>query len=187
MAYRIYSNHANGGPVDYSAPLATVTALSCVCGPLPVSSDSTFVVHAFDQVSLKEEANTDARIRLRLDSQGQDISDQPAVVDSLTVVPSLGGGGRVSWTFVSAIGAVSPSTFTLNLYDGQTIVASANLPFQPGQIAYSHVFPGPLSPAVYTAGVSVSSSGGLTSPLTVASSMLGLSSSAFVIDSLYIH
>ena len=187
IAYRIYSNHGTGGTVDYSAPLATVTSLSYNCGPLPLSSDTIFVVHAFDQVSLKEEANSDARIRLRLDGQGNDVTAQPNMASDLMIRPSLGGGGRVTWSFSWDTRTVAPTSFLLQLYRGQTTVASGRVPFKPGQIGYSFSFPGPLIPASYTAGLTVVGPGGLSSPPLLVSAALGLTSNPFVIDSLSIH
>ena len=173
--------------VDYSAPLATVTSLSYVCSPLLNSTDSTFAVHAFDQVNQMEEANSDARIRLILDNQGSDVTAQPIAVEAVRLVPSLGGGGRVSWTFISSRRADPPTNFLINLYRGQTTIATGNIPFKPAQIGYSFLFPGTLSPAVYTVWVIAVGTGGLRSSPALVSTTLGLSSDAFVMDSLNIH
>src|SRR5882757_4436380 len=104
IIYRVYSNGGMSGPIDYLTPVATTGALTYVSGPMPVASDTTFVVRAFDTLTNLEEANTDVRVRIVIGADGQDISGLPRAPHALSISPAVGGGCRVSWAFAPASG-----------------------------------------------------------------------------------
>src|SRR5205085_892840 len=56
LVYRVYSNGGTGGPVDFTSPVATTGGLTSTVGPLAPSTDTTFVVRAFDPATGLEEA-----------------------------------------------------------------------------------------------------------------------------------
>src|SRR4051794_27957993 len=99
ISYRIYSNHGTGGPVDYSAPVATTTASTYSIGSLGVSTDNTFVVRAHDAGTGLEQAGSEAQARVVVGAAGADLSGLPNAPHSLGLSPDAGGGARVSWAY----------------------------------------------------------------------------------------
>ena len=97
IEYHIYANDGAGGPVDYANPIGSTSGPTFLTEPLAVSTDTTFAVRAFDAESGLEEENTDARVRIILDTAGSDISARPAPPIGLTIEATVGGGVRVRW------------------------------------------------------------------------------------------
>lgn len=97
IEYHIYANDGAGGPVDYTSPIGTTASRSFETAPLAASTDTTFAVRAFDSESGLEEENTDARVRIVLDTSGSDISMRPAPPIGLTAEATAGGVVRVRW------------------------------------------------------------------------------------------
>ena len=83
--YHVYANSGAGGPIDYSAPVATVSALTWTSG---ASLAGRLEVRGprFDTVSSLEELNLDASVELVLDSGGNDITNRP--IAPLAFAPS---------------------------------------------------------------------------------------------------
>lgn len=106
--YRIYGNGGSGGPVDYTTPLATVSALTWTSPTLSSPSDWTFAVRARDSASGLEEENVDARARVVIDSGGIDRSNAPAAPQAISATPEAGGMVRVRWAHVR--GAMAAAT-----------------------------------------------------------------------------
>jgi hypothetical protein len=96
---RVYVNDGAGGPVDYSAPLATASGLSYLTAALTPPGDWTFAVRTYDTATGLEEDNTDARARLVLDASGADVTGRPAPPTGLTADPLAGGRVRLAWAF----------------------------------------------------------------------------------------
>lgn len=105
--FHVYRNDGAGGPVDYSAPVATVAALSYAAAVPADGSDTTYAVRAFDPATGYEEDNTDATARLILDGSGNDVSGRPVPPDHVAARPAM-GGLVVSWGY--APGTVNPPT-----------------------------------------------------------------------------
>src|SRR6266852_878934 len=118
--YRIYSNDGHGGPVNYTTPIASTSSLSFTCPPLALSSDTTLVVRTYDSVLGIEDSNTDARVRILLDQNGQDISGRPNAPEALYVRPLEGGGCRASWSYLPSA-APSPLGFFVYLTQGTSV------------------------------------------------------------------
>jgi hypothetical protein len=138
ISYNIYANDGAGGDVDYTTPIATTSDLSYATGPLAASSDNTFAVRAFDTVSGIEEANTDARVRIVVDANGNDVTARPNAVVGLSARPTVGGTCWVSWGYDPAGQGGPPSTFNVTLTAGSTpsladpVASIASLPGVPG-------------------------------------------------------
>lgn len=95
--YHIYGNGGSGGPVNFAAPMATVSALTWTSPALAASSAWRFAVRAFDTVTGLEEANVDAQISVTLDSSQRDISGLPPAPDGLGATQNVLGGYRATW------------------------------------------------------------------------------------------
>jgi len=156
IQYRIYSNHGGGGPVDYTAPLAATPGLSYVAGPLGVSTDTTFVVRAFDPSTGFEEANTGPGVRLLIGPDGADLSGLSNPPRDLRLTPVAGGGCRVGWSSPGSTTGGAPSGFFIYLAQGAVTnyaAPAAQVGYTPGVVAYSCALAGPYAPSAYTAAV----------------------------------
>lgn len=111
--YNIYGNDGEGGPLDRDTPLANVDVLEYTAGPLAYPGDYLFAVNAFDTVSLLEEQNRDAVVRLILDDAGADITARPAAPLNLTARATADGGCRVTWSYsqASRLGTIGPGNY----------------------------------------------------------------------------
>jgi hypothetical protein len=143
VEYHVYSNDHAGGPVNYQTPIATVATTSFVTPPLAAVSDTTFAVRAFDPSSGLEEANVDARVRILLDSQANDITGRPAQVLGLSARPRGGGAIVVRWLPNPSVGAGKPAGY--HVYFGTPIpayAAPAATVADTGRRDYSATIPG---------------------------------------------
>lgn len=185
IVYRIYSNRGTGGPVDFTAPVATVPDLS-YAGAVALSTDTTLVVRAYDTVAGLEEANTDSRVRLVVGPDGVDVSGRPGPPHALSLSPAFGGGCRVNWAQSSGKALPRPDGFRVYLAVGgfaDVSVVSGTVTYDAGRLGYSLTLPGPLAPERYTAAVRSFNAIGESSIVTVTSS-LGLSADPFVMEPL---
>lgn len=177
VAYRIYSNHGNGGPVDFSAPIAITAGLTYSTGPLGLSTDTTFVVRAYDTVTGIEEANTGPGVQIAVGADGTDASSLPNATHALTLSPAAGGGARVSWAYAPAGSFGTPTGFSVYLTEGTAANESspaATVAYVPNQVGYSCVLPGPYALSAYTATVRSSNAAGVGSDVTPVTVTLGL-------------
>src|SRR6266478_5218794 len=99
IMYRVYSNRGTGGPVDYTAPIASTAGLTFTTDPLSSSSDNTFVVRTFDTATNLEDGNTEARVRVVIGADDRDLSALPREPHALSLSPAYGGGCRVTWAY----------------------------------------------------------------------------------------
>jgi hypothetical protein len=156
ISYKIYVNNGLGGDIDYTTPVATTSGQSYTIESLAFPSDNSFAVRAHDTVSGIEEANTDARIRLLLDSSGNDVTLQPNAVLGLFVKALAGGTCWVSWGYDGTGQGGSPVQFIVTLTPG--LVASlsdpvATVAYLPGVSGYGSFLSGLASNTVYTIAV----------------------------------
>jgi hypothetical protein len=100
IVYRVYANDGQGGLIDYSTPIATTPGLTCTTPALALASNNVFAVRAFDSDVGIEEANTMARVRIIIDSNGQDVSSQPNAPHALSVRPLASGTCRATWGYI---------------------------------------------------------------------------------------
>lgn len=115
IQYHIYANDQAGGPVDYSTPVGTTALTTFVSPALAAGSNVSFAVRAFDPASGLEEENVDARVRILLDQNGQDVSGRPGAPAGLTVTPLAGGALRVHWLPCPSAQAARPTGFHVYL------------------------------------------------------------------------
>jgi hypothetical protein len=153
VIYNIYSNGGTGGAVDYSAALAGTPSLSFEPGPLTTPGDYTFAVRACDTTTGLEDANTDARVHIVLDADGNDVTDLPG--PSHAVYPSAGPNGscRVSWAYQSSSDYGVPDGFQVIVVgnDGAANpTTSATVAYSQGRVGYCCDLPGPFEFATYT-------------------------------------
>ncbi len=120
ISYNIYANDGMGGDVNYLSPIASTSDLTYAVGSLAMPSDNTFAVRAFDTVSGIEEANTDARVRIVIDSAGNDVTAQPNAVVGLSAQPTAGGTCWVSWGYDATGQGGTPALFNVTLTAGTT-------------------------------------------------------------------
>lgn len=114
IQYHIYSNDGNGGPVDYVSPIATTASLTLATPSLDIPSDTTFVVRSYDTVSSLEDQNTDARVRIVIDTLANDVTSLPAPPWGLSAVTCGSGQLRVSWMY----GTQTPAPTGFHVYLG---------------------------------------------------------------------
>jgi hypothetical protein len=156
LLYRIYSNDGRGGIVNFSAPIATTPSLTYSTPPLAAGADTTFVVRAFDSDSGLEEANTDARVRIIVDANGNDVTSQPNAPRSLFARPTAAGGCLVSWIYSTNAQGGAPLGFNVYLSQGSTPNYSsftATVPYLPGVGAYACNLSGLINGTQYTISV----------------------------------
>lgn len=181
ISYNIYANDGQGGDVDYSTPVASTTALTFSVAALASPSDNIFGVRAFDTTSGIEEANTDARVRVIIDSDGNDVSARPNPVIGLSATPTAGGTCWVSWGYDPTGQGGAPSEFDLSLAVGPVALPpglAASVPYLPGVSGYGCTISGlpgdtPCTIAVRAIGASATLLGPVaTTSLTYLSTVL---------------
>ena len=185
IIYRIYANHGDGGPVDFSAPIATTSQTSYVTGSLAASTDNTFVVRAFDPVASLEEANTDARVRVVVGPDGSDVTNLPNPPQALTVNPTLGGGCQVVWAYAPVVGFGTPTGFSVYLSQGPTVdysTPTSAVPYVAGQLGYRCDLAGPLAPVNYLVAVRAVNQTGTEANTTTVAVSLGIPNVPYVMD-----
>jgi hypothetical protein len=177
IVYNIYANDGAGGPVNYATPIATTTSLSYVTGVLPAGSDTTFAVRAEDTASNLEEANTDAQVRVILDTNGNDIGGQPNPPHALALSTAAGGGCLVSWAYFQAAGAATPLGFQVFLSENSAALygsPASTVPYVFGQVGYTCRLPGPYVLSTYLASVRTYNAAGSDVNTIVAGAVVGV-------------
>jgi hypothetical protein len=175
IIYNIYSNRGKGGAVDYSALLASTPGLSFDPGPLTTPGDYTFAVRACDTTTGLEDANTDARVHVVLDADGNDVTGLPGPPHA--VFPSAGPGGscRVCWAYRPSSHYGIPDGFQVVVArdDGAAnSTSTATVPYSQRRVGYSCVLPGPFEYATYAVTVqSFNTVGQETNPPSVTISL----------------
>jgi hypothetical protein len=176
IVYRIYANHGDGGPVDYSSPVATTAGLSYAAGPLGVSTDNLFVVRAYDTGTGLEQAGSEASLRVAIGPDGADASGVPNAPHALTLTPAAGGGARVSWAYAPAGPRGVPTGFDVYLTAGPAVDYSspaATVPYTPRRVGYSCLLPGPYALSSYSASVRSFNAAGAEANSASAEAVLG--------------
>lgn len=113
--YHVYANQGDGGPIDYSTPVATTDGLEWTTQPL-AAGEWRFGVRAFGSVSGLEEENVDAAVLIIVDPSGADITNRPAPPFGLRLRNETGGRVIAEWTHPGGVGAERPTGF--NIYTG---------------------------------------------------------------------
>ncbi len=179
IAYRVYTNQGTGGPVDYSAPVASTGVPTYTAGPLGLSTDNTFVVRAYDPDTGLEQAGSEALVRVVIGADGSDLSGLPNAPHALVLSPAARGGAKVSWAYAPAEGWGAPTGFDVFLTQGPgpPVYASSpagTAPYTPGQVGYSCGLPGPYALSTYTAAVRSFNAAGIEGNTVTVTCPLGL-------------
>lgn len=185
IAYRIYGNNGVGGPVNDLTPIGTTTGTTILLGPLPPSTDNTFLVRAYDTTTGLEEANTEALVRLVIGANGLDITGLPNPPHALSASEAEGGGCRVSWGYSPDWTSGIPLGFNVYMSAGNvvdTTAVSAAVPYTPGIVGYSCLLPGPFIRTTYTVLVRSFNAIGTEKNNQSITASLGLSQVSYVMD-----
>lgn len=161
ILYRVYSNNGTGGPIDYGTPVGVVAESVFETGELQVPSDNLFGIRSFDASSQLEEANTDVRIRIVIDSEGRDITSRPNAPHALVARPTSPGTWMVRWAYDRTAQYAEPREFQLLLRAGSLVeapVLSARIPYHRSSSVYQFLLSELIDHTNYW--VSVSSCGG---------------------------
>ena len=97
IAYHVYWN-GGSGPVNFAAPIGSTAALTFDLPPVGSNADVIAVVRAYDTVTGYEDANNDARVEVRLDEQGNDVTSQPNAPTAVTAIAGV-GAAKLSWLY----------------------------------------------------------------------------------------
>lgn len=132
IVYRVYKGDASGGPVDYSAPIATVSGLTYVGSALATGSTTRFAVRAYDDVSAVLDDSVDSEVEIVVAADGTDLTNAPTPVRALRARPRPAGAVAVEWTHDDPDPARTPTGF--KVYAGTPTVsyatALATVPFR---------------------------------------------------------
>lgn len=111
--YHVYANAGDGGPIDYSTPVATVDGLEWTPPPLSAPGEWRFGVRAFGSGSLLEEENIDAAVLIIVDEDGVDITNRPAPPFGLRLRDEAGGRVIAEWTHPGGTRENAPTGFRI--------------------------------------------------------------------------
>jgi hypothetical protein len=99
IQYHIYGNDGAGGPVNYAAPVASVSGLTWNTPTLAPGGSYTFAVHPYDDVTGFEDRTADSRVSIVLDAGGLDTAGLPVPPLFVAVKPLSGGTARLVWYY----------------------------------------------------------------------------------------
>ena len=156
MTYNVYSNDGMGGPIDYDTPITNTTALTFTVGPLNAPSDNLFAVRAFDPNTNLEEYNTDARVRIVIDSTGKDVTARPKAPHALFARAVSRTGCRLAWAYNPVAQGGAPDGFYVYVTAGATPsydVPAQSIAYKQDTIGYSCQLNGLAPGTAYTLAV----------------------------------
>lgn len=157
VQYHVYANDHAGGPVDYTAAVATVAGLTWTSGALAAGSDTLYAVRAYDTVSGLEESNVDAVVEIQLDASRIDVTRRPGSPANLTGRTTAAGGCRVEWTYSPLAGGAAPTQFRVYRTAGTVVNFAASptttVPYSAGQSSFHADLTGLTDGATYAIGV----------------------------------
>ena len=187
LEYHVYVNDAAGGPVNLTAPVATVSALTWSSAAITPPADLTYLVRAYDTASGLEDPNGDARVRVVLDAAGDNITGLPNPPAGLSAVPRAGGTARVCWRYNPGGQGGPPSDFHVYMGAGSVSYSSpvATVPYDPNSPgrAYSALVSGLSDGVLYAVGVRAYNATGEESN-TLAAAVTGMAVGPSAIQSL---
>lgn len=141
ISYNVYRNDGNGGPIDYSVPVATTAATSWTApGPLAFPGNWKFGVRAFRTDDAQEEQNLNVAAALVLDASALDVTRRPTPPSGLRAIPQAGGAIRVEWGWPLLNRTRQPTGFRIYVGAGgptDYTTPKASVPFVLGQSTYS--------------------------------------------------
>ena len=129
--YHVYANAGDGGPIDYSTPVAAVDGLDWTTPPLAFPGSHRFGVRAFGSISGLEEENVDAEVLIVLDDAGRDVTNRPAPPFGLRLHAETGGRIVAEWGHPGGTRENAPTGFRVYVgspapdYDEPALTVSA--------------------------------------------------------------
>jgi hypothetical protein len=184
-AYRIYGNDGLGGPVNDASPVAATTDLAIILGPLQPSTDTVYLVRAYDTTTGLEEANTEAMVRLLIGPNGLDHTGLPNPPHALAVSDAQGGGCRICWAYSPDWSSGLASGFNIYMSAGNvadTTSAVSVVPYLAGIVGYSCLLPGPFTRTIYTILVRSFNTLGTETNSRSLTATVGLSQAIYLMD-----
>lgn len=121
----IYVGDDNGGPVDYTAPIAETAADTAALPPLGPGGSRRVAVRLTDTATGLEELNTDANILLVVSNTGMDESIVPPSPAGLSVRDTGPGAALVTWRYTMRPGDEIPDAWDVYATPGATVDYSA--------------------------------------------------------------
>jgi hypothetical protein len=165
MNYNIYMGDHAGGPVDYSAPVATATDAdrAWTTPALPRGSATRIGVRSVDPATGLEESNVDCVVTVRIDADGNDVSLRPTSPLGLAAAPMGIGGLLVSWRYLGGGSAIAPTDFAVYATAGAAVSYAAPalvIPRGVGRQDYSAPIAGLIPGQAYAVAVRARGAGG---------------------------
>lgn len=111
VRYRIRSRDLNATPPAPWVTLGDTAGLTYDCPPLGPGAVVAYQVNAYDDLTGYEDENSDARLTVRLNDAGEDVTGLPNAPSRVSVVPKAGGTARVSWVYNPGNQGGAPSGF----------------------------------------------------------------------------
>ena len=110
IQYRIYSGNNAGGPVDYGTVLAITASLSIAMPALANNTTTIFAVRTYDTVTMLDDANADAQVKIIVDGAGLDATNRPHAPASIRALPTA-TGATIEWSYPYQETANRPTGF----------------------------------------------------------------------------
>ena len=176
IIYHVYANDGQGGLVNYTTPIGSTSGLSFSPPALAAPSDNTFAVRAFDTVLGLEESNTDARIRIVIDSGGNDLTALPNAPSAIAANPTAGGGCSIAWAYNPVGQGGPPLGFHVYLNAGLSAsytIPAASVAYVAGTVGYSCVLTALADGVVYTTAVRAFNSDGIETNTAAVAQIVG--------------
>jgi hypothetical protein len=133
LAYHVYANTGAGDPINYAAPIATVSGTTWTSGTLASTGTWSFGVRAFDGYG--EEQNLDCAVTIVLDANGNDITNRPMPPVGLRGFATPNASIRVEWSYPPTCGPRAPTGFHVYCTAGTSVNyanPAATVPFNTG-------------------------------------------------------
>jgi hypothetical protein len=118
LAYHVYADTGAGDPINYAAPIATVSGTTWTSGTLAAPGTWCFGVRAFDGNG--EEQNLDCSVVIVLDANGNDITNRPMPPVGLRGFATPNASIRVEWYYPPTCGPKVPTGFNVYIGTGGT-------------------------------------------------------------------
>ena len=176
ITYNLYANDGRGGSVNYSAPIGTTSGLNFSPPALAAPSDNTFAVRAVDTVLGLEESNTDARVRIVIDSGGHDLTSLPNPPTAMSASPTVGGGCLIVWAYNPIGQGGAPIGFNIYLTAGTSpayATPATSAAYLPGTVGYASNVSGLADGVLYVAAVRAFNATGVETNTTAVALVVG--------------
>lgn len=121
VVYRVYQGDSSGGPVDYTAIVATVSGLSYAAAALGLGTTTRFAVRSYDNVALVEDDSVDAEVTIVVDGSGADATNAPRPIRLIRARAAANASVIVEWSPDDPTPARTPTGY--RVYGGTPTVS----------------------------------------------------------------